>query len=134
MNSNDKGNLGLAMVIADVMKKGYFVFTPIADTTSVDIIIANPEMSLRRVQIKYRKKNDKGTLEVPTNTVVNGKKVPVILSKIDLWAIYCPDTDKVYYIPTKILEGKSYMFLRIDKPVKRDNKIFFADEFIELNF
>lgn len=57
MNSNDKGNLGYAMVIADVMKKGYFVFTPIADTTSVDMVIGNDKMELKRVQVKYRTKN-----------------------------------------------------------------------------
>jgi hypothetical protein len=134
MNSNDKGNIGYAMVIADVMKKGYFVFTPIADTTSVDMVIGNNKMELKRVQVKYRTKTNKGVLEIPIHTVVNGKKVQVDVSKVDLWAIYCPDTDTVYYVPTEIVKGKTSIYLRIDEPVKKNNKMHFARDYVELEF
>ena len=132
MNTNDKGNIGYAMVIADVMKKGYFIFTPIADTTSVDLVIGNDKMELKRVQIKYRAKNNNGVLEIPIHTVVNGKKVPVDTSKVDIWAIYCPDTNTVYYVSTEIVIGKSNIYLRIDEPIKKSNKMHFANDYIEL--
>lgn len=134
MNTNEKGNLGFAMVIADVMKKGYFVFMPIADTTNVDLIIANDKMNLKRVQVKYRKKTEKGVIEIPTTTVINGKKVPTDLSKIDIWAVYCPDTNKMYYIPTQDLIGKATLSLRIDKPKKLNNCVIYAEKYIELEF
>lgn len=134
MNSNDKGNLGYAMVIADIMKKGFFVFTPIADTTCVDMVIGNDKMELKRVQVKYRTKSKRGVLEIPIHTVVNGKKIPVDTSKLDLWAIYCPDTDIVYYFPTKLVSGKNNIYLRIDKPIKNNNNINFANDYLTLKF
>ena len=66
--------------------------------------------------------------------MVNGKKVQVDVSKIDLWAIYCPDTDAVYYVPTEIVLGKTYIYLRIDEPIKKNNKMHFAKDFSELVF
>jgi len=134
MNTNDKGNLGYAMVIADVIKRGYFIFTPFADTTCVDLIIANSEMKLMRTQIKYRTINKKGTLEIATSGTVNGKRVPTDLTMIDMWAVYCPNTDKIYYIPTKHLIGKKYMFLRVNDAIKTNNLMNYANDFIELNF
>lgn len=107
MNTNEKGNRGLANVVADVIEKDYFVFLPFTDTTHVDLIIADKTMKTYRVQVKYSAVNKKGLIKASTSNVVDRKRVPVNLSHIDLWAIYCPDTKEVYYISTKELIGKS---------------------------
>jgi hypothetical protein len=107
MNTNEKGNRGLAHVVTDVIEKGYFVFLPFTDTTHVDLIIADKTMKTYRVQVKYSAVNKKGLIKASTSNVVDRKRVPVNLSHVDLWAIYCPDTKEVYYISTKELIGKS---------------------------
>ena len=114
MNTNEKGDIGLASVIADVIKKGFFVFLPFSDRTHVDLIIADKNMKTQRAQIKYITINKTGVLQIVTSNVVNGKKVPVDLSKTDIWAIYCPDTDNVYYVTAVELLGKKTMSLRVN--------------------
>lgn len=101
---NDKGAIGAAKVVSDLLEKGYYVFLPFDGASPIDIVAANKEMSLRRIQIKYRKITmDK--LDVPLASVVNGKVVPNDLSKIDAWAIYCPDNNKIYYVAKTQLES-----------------------------
>ena len=134
MNTNKKGDIGLANVIADVTNKGYFLFLPFSDTTSVDLIIADEGMKLNRIQIKYVSVDKKGGLRIPTCTVVNGKKVPVDLTQIDVWAIYCPDTKKIYYVPTKELVGKtSVMILRVNFPKNGQRTgIHYANDYLNI--
>lgn len=134
MNTNDKGNIGYAVVIADVTKKGFFVFTPIADTTCVDMVIGNKNMILKRIQVKYRKINKQGSIKIQTSTMINGKRIATKLNNIDIWAIYCPETNKVYYISSEFIKGRKSIALRIDKTKRINNGVHFADDFTELKF
>ena len=134
MNTNKKGDIGLANVILDVTKKGFFVFLPFSDTTSVDLIIADKNMKVLRTQIKYISTNKKGAIEIITSTVVNGKKVPVDLSQTDLWAVYCPDTNELYYVSTLELLGKKTLSLRVTEPRANNNCIIhYAKNYTDLN-
>ncbi len=134
MNSNDKGNIGYAMVIADVVKRGYFIFTPFADTTCVDMVIGNDKMELKRVQIKYRTLNKNGSVEIHTSTSINGRRKATDLNMIDYYAIYCPETNKIYYISTEFMFGRKTLALRIDESKKVNSGVHFANDFTELKF
>jgi hypothetical protein len=133
MNTNEKGDIGLAAVIADVVRKGFFVFLPFSDRTHVDLIIADKNMKIQRVQIKYITVNKTGVLQIVTSSVVNGKKVPVDLSKTDIWAIYCPNTDKIYYVTTLELLGKRAMSLRVSETKLSQPGIHLADNYLDLS-
>ena len=133
MNTNEKGDIGLASVIADVIKKGFFVFLPFSDRTHVDLIIADKNMKTQRAQIKYITVNKTGVLQIVTSNVVNGKKVPVDLSKTDIWAIYCPDTDNVYYVTAVELLGKKTMSLRVNDTKLSQPGIHLANNYLDLN-
>jgi hypothetical protein len=134
MNTNKKGDIGLANVILDVTKKGFFVFLPFSDTTSVDLIIADKSMKIIRTQIKYISINKTGVLTISTANVVNGKKVPVDLSTTDIWAIYCPDNNEIYYISAVELLGKTALCLRVTEPkVDNNNNIHYAKDYLDLN-
>lgn len=132
MNSNDKGNKGLANVIADLVNKDYFVFLPIADTTEIDLIVSDQKLETKRVQVKYRKIIN-GKIDIYTSSVVNGKRVPCDLKNTDIWAIYCPDNNNVYYIPSLFLKDKSSLTLRVEESKRKSNKINFAKDFLEIN-
>lgn len=127
MNTNKKGDIGLVKVMSDLVTKDYFIFMPLSDTTCVDLVVSNDSMILKKLQVKYCKLTD-GRMCICTSTVVNGKKIPVDLSKIDIWAIYCPDNDKVYYLDTKELIGKKTMNLRVVESVT-NKKINYASEY-----
>lgn len=131
--TNTKGNKGLANVIADIINKDYFIFLPIADTTCVDLIASDNNMILKKIQVKYRSINKKGTLEIPTETVVNGKKTPSNLDHIDFWAIYCPDNKNVYYVSVKELKNKKVLFLRIDEPKQKQKTIKYAKDYLDIS-
>jgi hypothetical protein len=132
MNTNKKGDIGLANVILDVTNKGYFLFLPFSDTTHVDLVIADTYMKLYRVQVKYISINKHGVLDVVTSGVVNGKKVPIDLSKIDIWAIYCPQTNEIYYVSVKDLIGKKALILRINEPKQKQKNIHYAKDYLEI--
>jgi len=97
MNVNEKGAVGLIEVIRDLAKKGYECFTPIHDYSKVDLIAMDKSARALKIQIKYRT-TFRNKIEVGFNSVVNGKKVPMDLSAIDGWAIYCPEVEKVVYV------------------------------------
>lgn len=126
MNTNKKGDIGLVKTMMDLTVNGYFLFSPISDTTCVDLIAANSNMDLKRLQVKYRQLFN-GALELVTSTVVNGKKIPVELNKIDIWAVYCPNNDKVYYIPTSQLIGHKSITLRVEKNKNAGKQIRMAN-------
>ena len=133
MNTNEKGNRGLGNVIADVINKGYFIFLPLTDTTIVDVIIADNKMNLFKTQVKYSSVNKKGVIKVSTSNVVDRKRVPVDISLIDLWVIYCPETNNVYYVPKKELEGMTNgMSLRINAPKIKNPNINFATDYLDI--
>ncbi len=132
MNVNDKGNIGFANVLADLVNNGYFVFIPIADTTSVDLIAADKGMNLKRIQIKYRKINKNGVISVSTESIVNGKRVSADFSQTDIWAIYCPDNKKIYYLSSDFLKGKTGVSLRESACSKIANTMTFAEDFLDI--
>ena len=97
MNVNEKGAIGLIEVIRDLTKKGYECFTPIHDYSRVDLIVLDKNWKPIRLQVKYRT-TCRGAIGVGFNTVVNGKKIPIDLTAIDGWAVYCPEVDTVVYV------------------------------------
>jgi hypothetical protein len=131
MNTNKKGDIGLLKTMLHVTLNEFFVFLPISDTTCVDLVIGNKNMELKKIQIKYCSIK-KGKLEIRTSTVVNGKRVPVDLNQTDIWAIYCPDNDKIYFIDVKELRGKKALNLRIHNK-STNNNIRLASNYESLN-
>jgi hypothetical protein len=110
MNVNEKGAVGLIEVIRDLVKKGFECFTPIHDYSGVDLIALDPNKNPIRLQVKYRKaemRNGESTniVGLGFHSVVNGKKIPIDISYIDGWAIYCPEVDSIIYINKKDIDS-----------------------------
>ena len=134
MNTNEKGNIGLAKVIAKLVEMGYYCFLPFTDTTCVDLIVGNSAMEIKRIQVKYRKKNENGVIEVPLETVVNGKKIPIDRSKIDYYFVYCPDNDKIYFVELENIPNIRTFALRVDKIKNSQPNIRYACDYEHINF
>jgi hypothetical protein len=98
MNVNQKGVIGLVKVMADLVANQYDIFTPTSGACPIDLIVANASMELRRMQVKYREADKQNALFVSLDSVVNGRRVPVDVSRVDCWGIYCPQTNEVYYV------------------------------------
>lgn len=132
MDTNSKGTVGLAAVMFDLTKRGYSLFLPMADTTSVDLIACNVEMQPRRLQVKYRSLQ-KGAIHIPVYSVVGGKMIPINTQQIDVWAIYCPDNQQVYYMPTSYLSSKkNSITLRVELSRKAQHNAHLAENFLDM--
>lgn len=118
-HTKNKGDLGLMKVKLDLFEKGYLVLSPETEHSPFDVV-GYKDSKFIRVQVKYRALKD-DVVVLPVNTSwadKNGshsKKYD--LESIDIFALYVPDLDKCFYIPSGLLFSKSSnMKLRVTSP------------------
>lgn len=130
MNSNEKGNIGLIKVMDHLITNNFFCFLPFTDTTVVDLIVTNHNMVPKRFQVKYKKLEKEGTcINLSTQRVVDRKKIDTDLSLFDYYAVYCPDNNKLYYIPTDYFNDKKMITLRVVDAKQKQKTIISASDF-----
>lgn len=99
--SIDKGVLAEAAVCADLIRNGHEVFLPFSGHAAADLISLSGDRRPLRWQVKYRTAR-KGSLHLALRNVhTNGAGAvskPIRLERVDGFAIYCPDTETVYYV------------------------------------
>ena len=121
-HTKEKGDLGVLKAQVDLFEKGYVVSIPLTEHAPFDLVIYKDGV-FKSVQVKYRSTNKHGTLEVRfTSSWVDKSGThtrEVDKSKIDVYCVYCPDTDECYYFdPNKF--GKT-INLRV-RPSKNRQK------------
>lgn len=133
-HTKDKGDKGVGNVIADLLTKGMQVCLPLSEHLPFDLIAVKSDGTLMKVSVKYRTKVG-GVVTVPFKSSysdshgVHTKHVDKSL--IDLMAIYCPDTHKVYYIKPE--DFGINVTLRIERPKNNQTKgVFLADDYLEV--
>src|SRR5690606_4549697 len=99
MNTNDKGNIAVAKVIADLVVKGWHVFTPVTEHGVVDLIAYKDEVI--RLQIKY---SASGIVknESTRYTSKGSVRTKYSVNDFDYYGVYLPNIDKVIYIPSEL--------------------------------
>jgi hypothetical protein len=138
MKESDKGDIGVAQVTADLITKGYEILLPVSASSPYDMVICKNN-KFYKVQVKYRE-NRKGYIEIELRrhkTV--GKTVrhrAMKKDEVDLYAVYCPEMNKVYYLDEKSITGKQLIRLRIDNPakLKLNKTIRYAKDYLSLDF
>ena len=110
--TKEKGDLGEAMVMADVLRRGYKVAIPVGEDWRYDLIVLR-RGKLERVQCKYtRSAGDK--IEVQCRSTNNWNTVKYTKHDVDWIAVYDVTTDCCYYIPARLLgEGRALINLRL---------------------
>lgn len=99
-HTKSKGDLGVLKAQLDLYQKGYMILSPQTEYAPFDLVIyKNGEF--KRVQVKYRELNEKGILEVRFRSSYATSKgvvgVPVNKEEIDIYCVYCPQSDECYY-------------------------------------
>lgn len=118
-----KGDVGLTQVIADLTKRGINVALPIAEHLPYDIIAISEQHVTIKISVKYVGAKH-GAIPIPLRSVstnMKGWKAKTIdFSVIDGFAVYCPDSQAVYYLPVAAVKGhKSTFALRTDTPKRK---------------
>ena len=95
-------------------------------------LVAYKKSIFHRIQIKYRKLDATGKLNIKFSTCWadrNGTHtVPINKDEVDLFCVYCPDTDECYYLaPYKF---GSNIRLRVETPKNgQKKKVRFASDY-----
>ena len=116
-HTKDKGDLGVLKAQADLCFQGYTILTPCTEHAPFDLVIYKDGL-FKRVQVKYRRVRPDGAIHFTLRSCwsdSNGCHVkPLDKGEFDIVCIYCPDTDKCYYVPTSEIDH--CITLRIAKP------------------
>lgn len=131
-HTKNKGDLGVLKAQVDLCSKGYLILTPLSEHSPFDLV-AYKNGEFIRIQVKYRSVNSKGFLFVRFSSSYSTSKgcreKPVDKKEIDLYSVFCPDTDKCYYFDPK--KFKSTVNIRINKTLNNQSeKINFAEDYL----
>ncbi|MBI1761159.1 MAG: hypothetical protein HYR56_06950 [Acidobacteria bacterium] len=130
-HTKSKGDLGVAKAYCDLVEKGYLVLFPSTEHAPFDLVAYDGTRFIR-IQVKYRRAN-RGVLLVnlmnwwADRNGSHGKQVDK--AQVDVFCVYCPDTDKCYYF--KAEQVNVSVSLRIESPKNHQMKnVNFADDYI----
>ena len=122
-HTKNKGDLGVLKAKVDLYEQGFLILNPETEHAPFDLVIYKDNI-FKTVQVKYRSLKKNGTLEVAfrnTYNDANGRKVkPVDKTHIDIYAVYCPETDVCYYFNPKLF-NKS-ITLRVSTPLNQQQR------------
>ena len=122
-HTKNKGDLGIYKAQLDLYSKGFSIFTSLSEHEPFDIV-AYKNKKFKRIQVKYRSaKNEKIILQFKTSWAdKKGNHINYYdKNEIDLFCIYCPNTDECYYINPLETNEKS-ITLRIKMPKNGQKK------------
>lgn len=131
-HTKDKGDLGLLKVQCKICELGHIILNPMTEHSPFDFV-SYKDGKFYRIQVKYRSMKN-GCVQVPFRTSWNDRNGThsryYNLNDIDIFAVYCPNTDKCYFIHTNEYKNNKYISLRIT-PAKNNQKtnVLFAKEF-----
>jgi len=116
MNTKDKGNIGEAKVIADLLQQGIQAAVPFGDNLPFDLIAIGPALELCKVQVKYACVNC-GVLKIRNSrTSENTRRrydQAYTAAQVDVFAVFCPDTQRVDYVPYREVGERAVFHLRV---------------------
>ena len=128
------GDLGVLKAQVDLYQKGYWVSIPLTEHAPFDLVVTKDGLS-KTIQVKARKINSKGTLEVPfrqsystRNGVYTNKWDK---SEIDVVCVYCPDLDECFYFSPKAFDKT--ISLRVKTPKNNQKqRVHFVNDYREV--
>ena len=131
-----KGNLGLVKAITDLTEKDIAVSLPISESERYDLI-AEKNNICKTVQVRYTGLHN-GRIEIKLKSVWTNSEGYQVRNRqqndFDILAIYCPDTQKNYYLDASQFKNGNSITLRVEKPKVKNNRIRIADDYLEIKY
>lgn len=131
MNTNTKGKIAEAKVLARLLEEGKRVLVPF-DVCAYDLAL-DDEGTLVRIQCKNgRFRNGKVVFNAYSSaramSVASKCKTVNYREKADFFGVWCGDLGKVYLIPVKDV-GLTKVELRVENPIRSNSRIRWAVEY-----
>jgi hypothetical protein len=134
-HTKQKGDLGALKAQADLCLKGYLICLPLSEHSPFDLVIYK-NGNFKRVQVKARSLK-RGSLSVrfehsySDSKGVHTKKADI--ESIDIYCVYCLETDRCYYFNAKEFKNNTTISLRVDAPKNSQGlKIHWAKNYQEV--
>ena len=100
-HTKEKGDLGVLKAQLDLFKQGFVILNPVTEHAPFDLVVYKNGL-FKRVQVKYKSVDHTGSITIHFRSCwadKNGTHLrQVDKDEIDLYCIYCPDTDACYYL------------------------------------
>jgi len=100
-HTKTKGDMGVGMVISDLMLNGIGICLPVSEHLPFDLIAVSAAGKVCRLQVKYKSMRDGGIRFNLRSSYAdrNGSHIVYIdRSLFDAYAVFCPETNKIYYV------------------------------------
>ncbi len=128
-HTKEKGDLGVLKAQADLAERGYIVCSPLTEHASFDIAIYR-DGRFTRVQVKYVTAKN-GVIKADFRSRWSDSHGAYVKapdkSEVDLYCIYCPETNRCYYVrPEEIGKG---ITLRLESPKIKAKNIRIAHDY-----
>jgi hypothetical protein len=104
------GELSEACITAALLRRGFAVLHPFGNNQRYDLVVDDGGRFLR-IQCKTGRLRD-GVIVFPTTSRSGGTRRRTYHGEADMFAVYCPDTDKSYLVPVAAV-GRSMAHLRV---------------------
>ena len=125
-----KGDLGVLKAQVDLFEQGFTICLPQTEHSPFDLAVYR-DGEFQRVQVKYRKLDKYGTLQVKFSTCWTDRHgthtVPIDKSEVDFYCVYCPDTDECYYLEPARFGSSATLRVRTPKNSQAKNVNFASD-------
>ncbi|UTR11293.1 group I intron-associated PD-(D/E)XK endonuclease [Evansella sp. LMS18] len=122
--TKNKGDLGVLKAQVDLYQKGYMILTPQTEHAPFDIVTYK-DFSFKRVQVKYREVNARGNIEIRfRSSYINSSgniNKPVNKDHVDVYCVYCPQTDECYYFNPKKYNNSLTLRINLPKNSQKEN-------------
>ncbi|PIR26813.1 MAG: hypothetical protein COX62_02500 [Deltaproteobacteria bacterium CG_4_10_14_0_2_um_filter_43_8] len=103
-HTKEKGDLGVLKAQVDLHQQGFTLLNPVTEHAPFDLVIYRNGI-FKSVQVKYKSLDKTGSLTLGFRTCwtdKNGTHMRAInKEEVDLYCVYCPDTDECYYFDPK---------------------------------
>ena len=122
-HTKQKGDLGVLKAQLDLFEQGFIILSPMTEHAPFDLV-AYKDRKFLRIQVKYKSVDKTGSITVHFRSCwadKNGTHMqPVDKGEVDIYCIYCPDTDECYYFDPS--EFKRSVTLRVEAPKNNQSK------------
>jgi len=118
-----KGDLGVLKAQLSLYEQGYLILQPITEHAPFDLV-AYKDNAFKRVQVKYKSLDKTGAMTLHFRSCwadKNGTHMQAVdKDQIDLYCIYCPDTDECYFLDPNAFDKS--VTLRVEMPKNNQSK------------
>jgi hypothetical protein len=119
----DVGHRSEAAIVSELVKRGYRVLLPFGVNQRYDLVVETTRGDFLKVQCKTGRLRD-GTVRfnaMSTQSNMNGSRSRDYRGEIDLFAVYCPETEGAYFISATEV-GPRGLFLRVNPTRNKQRK------------